>query len=130
MTEETTTDEAVVDALPASAGYLMDVLNYPMPTTEAALENAVAVYKMATAKQESYAAVKDEAKHIISEIMAETGVTNYNTRAGKAYVTAAGVSVSYNTQALDALAASDDNLARILAPHRTVKERAGALTIK
>ena len=38
--------------------------------------------------------------------------------------------VTWDSDALDALCASDDNLARILLPHRTVKPVAGSLTIK
>ena len=53
----------------------------------------------------------------------------YTTKAGKASITAPSVSVSYDAKALDALAASDDGIARLLAPHRKATERAGTMRI-
>ena len=44
-------------------------------------------------------------------------------------ITAPSVSVSYDAKALDALAASDDGIARLLAPHRKATERAGTMRI-
>ena len=49
--------------------------------------------------------------------------------AGKASITAPSVSVSYDAKALDALAASDDGIARLLQPHRKMTERAGTMRI-
>jgi hypothetical protein len=40
-----------------------------------------------------------------------------------------GVSVSYDAKALDALAASSDEIARLLAPHRKQMERARTMRI-
>ena len=121
MTEET---------MHTAPGYLMECLSRYIPeSTEAAVENAIAIYKAASAEQDAYDAVKAEAKRILAEIIAETGQMKHVTKAGTAQVTAPGVTISYNTKALDALLASDDNRARILAPPRSVKERAGTLTI-
>ena len=47
-----------------------------------------------------------------------------------AYVPAPGVTISYDAKALDALCASDDQLKRLLWPHRSEKERPGSLTIR
>ena len=62
--------------------------------------------------------VKEAAKALIADVMAETGVTSYTTRAGKVAMTAPGLSVSYDAKALDAIALSDARLAAILGPHR------------
>lgn len=97
---------------------------------EMAAETAVTVYKAAKGEMDNLKAVQDQAKGMIGEIMEETGETSITTAAGKAYVLRPSVSVSYDAKALDALCASDDNLARILQPHRRESQRAGTLTIR
>jgi hypothetical protein len=94
-----------------------------------AVETAVAVFLAATAAAKAYDQVLDAAKRTISDVMAETGKTTYDTKAGKAAVAASSVTVSYDPKALDALAASSDEFARLLNPHRKVSERAGSLRI-
>ena len=59
------------------------------PTTEAALENAIAVYQGAAGAITALQAVQADAKLLLTEIMTETGETNVTTKAGKAYVTSA-----------------------------------------
>ena len=98
-------------------------------TPELSVESAVAVYLGAKAQMDAYSAVADSAKKLIGDVMAETGRTAYSTKAGKVAVTAPGTSVSYDAKALDALAASDDGIARLLSPHRKVTERAGTMRI-
>lgn len=108
---------------------LIDALHDDMPSTEAAMENAVAVYHAAQAGIDDYKAVADAAKALMSEIVAETGVIKWTTRAGGAQVTAPSVTIAYDAKALDALCASSPELAAVLAPHRRVTERAGSLRV-
>lgn len=108
---------------------LTDALHDDMPNTEAAMENAVAVYHAAKAGMDEYQTVADAAKGLMSEIIAETGVTKWATRAGGAQVTAPSVTITYDAKALDALCASSPELAAVLSPHRRVSERAGSLRV-
>lgn len=98
-------------------------------TPEMSVESAVAVYLGAKAQMDAYSTIADAAKRLITDVMSETGVTAYTTKAGKVAITAPGTSVSYDAKALDALAASDDGIARLLSPHRKVAERAGTMRI-
>lgn len=93
------------------------------------VESAIAVYLGAKAEMDAYSAVADAAKKLITDVMTETGQTAYSTKAGKVSITAPSQSVSYDAKALDALAASSDDFARLLAPHRKVSERAGTMRI-
>ena len=103
-------------------------------STEQATDAAIAVYKQAKAEAKTAAAPWDalatEAKSILTDIIAETGVTSFETASGMAYIPAPGKVITYDTDALDALCKSDDNLRRILWPHREVKERPGHLTVR
>jgi hypothetical protein len=74
--------------------------------------------------------IQSEARAHISQIMADTGQTDWKTATGRAYVPAAGVSVSYDAKALDALCASSPEIAAILSPHRRETMRVGSLTVK
>ena len=100
------------------------------PTTEAALESAVAVYLKAASDITSLQTVQGEAKGLLSEIMAETGRTEMTTRVGKAYVSAPATVITYDSKALDRASLLDPELAAALAPYRKVSERAGSLTIR
>ena len=100
------------------------------PTTEAALENAIAVHQGAAGAITALQAVQADAKLRITEIMTETGTTEAVTKAGRCYVTNASRVVTYDAKGIDALAANDDELAAILEPFRRVTERAGTLTIR
>ena len=93
------------------------------------VESAIAVYLGAKAQMDAYSNVADAAKKLITDVMTETGNTAYMTKAGKVSITAPSQSVSYDAKALDALAASSDEIARLLAPHRKVAERAGTMRI-
>ena len=105
----------------------LDTANTGAP--ELSAETAIAVYLSASAEIDAYTAIKDAAKKLIGDIMAETAQTAYSTKAGKASITAPSTSVSYDAKALDALAASSDDFARLLQPHRKVTERAGTMRI-
>lgn len=96
---------------------------------EDSVESAVTVYQVAAGMVDAYNQVKDQAKALIGQVMEETGVTSYATRAGKVAVTAPTVTISYDARALDALALSDARLAAILGPHRKETQRAGTMRI-
>ena len=98
-------------------------------TPETSVESAVTVYQVAAGMIDAYTAIKDQAKALIADVMTETGVTTYATRAGKVAMTAPGLSVSYDAKALDAIALSDARLAAILGPHRREAQRAGTMRI-
>ncbi len=100
------------------------------PSTESALDLAVGAYKQAAGYIDALAELQKEAKTLIAEVFTETGATEAQTSAGKAYVTKPSVSISYDAKALDALAKSDPTLAGILAPHRKEAQRAGTLTVR
>lgn len=100
------------------------------PDTETALDLAIGAYKTAAGYISRIEELQKAAKELIAEIFTETGQTEAKSSAGRAYVTAASISTSYDTKALDALAKSSAELAAILAPHRTIRERAGTLTIR
>ena len=99
-------------------------------STEAALDLAVGAYKQAAGYISRLEELQKEAKSLIAEIFTEIGTTEATTSAGRAYVTSASVSASYDTKALDALCKSNPQIAAILQPHRITKERAGTLTIR
>jgi hypothetical protein len=98
--------------------------------TEDALTDAITVYRGIAADVKEMEATKERAKQIVVEIMQETGQVKAITAAGTAQFTAASARASYDTKALDALCASDDNVARLLLPHRKETQVAGSLTIK
>ena len=100
------------------------------PTTEAALESAVAVYLKAAGDISALQTVQGEVKTLLSEILAETGRSEVTTRVGKAYVSAPAQIVTYDAKLLDKASLLDPNLAAALRPYRKVSERAGSLTIR
>ena len=98
-------------------------------TPEDSVESAVTVYQIAAGMVDAYNQVKDAAKALIGEVMAETGVTSYATRAGKVQMTAPSVSISYDAKALDALRLSNPHYAALLEPFRKETQRAGTMRI-
>lgn len=98
-------------------------------TPEQCVESAIAVYLAAKGEIDDFDNIADCAKKLISDVMTETAQTAYSTKAGKVAITAPSTSVSYDAKALDALAASSDELARLLQPHRKQTERAGTMRI-
>ena len=103
-------------------------------STEQAAEHAIAAYKDAKAQADAAAKpwldVAAAAKERMTEIITETGQMSWKTATGSAYIPAAGVTVTYDAKALDALCASSPELDAILRPHRLEKERPGSLTIR
>lgn len=107
----------------------LDVIEQDSTPTEA-VETAVMVFLVAKAEQDKLKQVQERAKLIISDVMAETGEDKIKTQAGIALVSSASKTVRYDTKALDALAASNDDLMRILEPHRKETMRMGSLSIR
>jgi hypothetical protein len=95
-----------------------------------AVETATMVYLVAKAEQDRLREIQSRAKVIISDVMAELDMDKISSQAGVASVSSASISVRYDTKALDALAASSDEIRRILAPHRKVTMRMGGLSIR
>ena len=98
-------------------------------TPDASVETAVTVYQVAAGMVDAYSEVKDAAKALIGDVMTETGVTRYATRAGKVQMTAPSVVVSYDARALDVLCQADADLALKLFAHRKETQRAGTMRI-
>lgn len=108
--------------------------DFNSPTPEEGAEVAIAVYKAAkTGEAEAALPWQDlqrKAKTVAANILNEWHLTGITTPAGKVYLPADGVSVSYDAQALDRLCVADPALRDLLWPHRTEKARPGALTIR
>jgi hypothetical protein len=100
------------------------------PTPEEAIAAAIAEYKAADTKLREFEAVKKAIKDNIERWLADLGLTGIKVPTGSVTWTAESTTVSYNAAALDALAASNDEYRRILAPHRKVSTRAGSLMIR
>ncbi len=96
---------------------------------ETSVESAVTVYQVAAGMVDAYNQVKEAAKLLIADMMTETEVTSYATRAGKVAMTAPGLSVSYDAKALDALRLSNPRYAALLEPFRKETQRAGTMRI-
>lgn len=96
---------------------------------ELSVETAITVYQAAQATIDAYTTVKEAARQLIADVMAETGKTNYATRAGKVTVTAPSISVTYDHKALDTLLRDDADLALRLVPYRKETQRPGVMRI-
>jgi hypothetical protein len=105
-------------------------LHQPQASTEEAVSNALAVYNQASAEMDALKGIQAAAKQLIEEIITETGQDKWETDFARCYITKPTVIVTYDKKALDALCKSDDNLNRLLSPHRKETERAGTLTIR
>lgn len=95
-----------------------------------AIATVVAAKAAAAEAAAPFAEAEAEARGIIAEAIAATGRDKWDCPSGRAYVPAPGVTVSYDAKALDAICKSSPELAAILAPHRTERERPGSLTVK
>lgn len=131
----TKTTEAVLDSTwDELSDLLCDVEHGRTRDTATAASTAIDVYKLAKQGEakalEPWQRLQTRAKSALSDIIAETGVAEWAGQFGRCYVPAAGVSVSYDAKALDALCASDPDLAAKLQPHRKVSERPGSLTVR
>lgn len=99
-------------------------------TPEQSLDTVVGIYKDCAAYIAALEEIQKQAKELISEIFVELATTEAQTSTGKIYVTRPSVTVSYDRKGLDALCASNPEVAAILAPYRTESQRAGTLTIR
>lgn len=97
--------------------------------TESAVEYLIGIYKESKSLGKALGDIEEEVKAQIADIMEETGQLEWKTESGKCIVTSSSVSVRYDTDALDALIASDPGIARLLTPHRKVSQRAGSMRI-
>ena len=100
-----------------------------LPPTEAARE-ALGIYLDLGARMAELEALRVSAKNVVADVLAELGVTGLETDAGLCYTPKDSVRVSYDTKALDRLAAERPDLAEVLGPCRTEKTVAGALTVR
>jgi len=108
----------------------LDRLNAWEGSAEDAAAHAIGIYRAAGDEAGRFKAIQDRAKAAIGELIAETGNERWNTPAGVAVLTSPSVRVIWDAKALDALCASDDDLARVLAPHRRETMVAGSVTVK
>lgn len=99
-------------------------------TPEEAAAHAIEIYRAAGNAATAMKTVQDAAKAAIGDLIAETGRERWDTEAGIAVLTSPSVRTSWDAKALDALCASDDTIARVLAPHRRETMVAGSVTVK
>lgn len=99
-------------------------------TTDQSVERLIGIYEHATSLKSSLDEIRDECKHALTEIIAETGQMDWNTASGRCYVTKPSIIVRYNAKSLDVLIASSPEMYQALSPFRTETERAGTLTIR
>ena len=99
-------------------------------STEAALDFAIRLYGEASGYIKALEEFQQEAKLLISEIFAETGITEAKTSSGQVYISKPSLRVNWDSKGLDALAANDDELADLLAPFRRETQIAGALVVR
>ena len=111
------------------AGWIETAKFQMVDSPATAVESAIAIYQNASAFMDGYGIIKDAAKALISDVMAQTGQTKYATQAGTAAVSAPSQTVSYDAKAIDILLRDDADLALRLSPYRKVTERAGTLRI-
>lgn len=99
-------------------------------TAEEAAAHAIGIYRAAANQAAAMKTVQDAAKAAIGDLIAETGCERWDTEAGIAVLTSPSVRVTWDGKALDALCASNDDLARLLTPHRREAMVAGSVTVK
>ena len=97
---------------------------------ERTMDAAIGIYKQCASYIEAIHDLQAECKQTISDILVEWAEISAETPSGKCYVTAPGVSVSYDRKALDDLCERDEEWARRLLPFRKESERPGSLTIR
>ena len=85
---------------------------YGLPP-EQAVERLIGIYQHVKSLQSALDEVGTEAKERLSEIIAETGQTDWRTASGSCSVTRPGINVRYDRKGLDQLAANDPTIASI-----------------
>ena len=103
---------------------------YSKKDTDEAVEYLIGIYKSGKSYIDAINEIMAEVKEVLLEIMIETGKTDFKNQSGRVFVTKPGVSVRYDTKALDRLIESDPDAAEKILPYRIAKERAGTMTIK
>lgn len=120
------------DAL-TELGSLLDAYAETPPTTQDDVEDLIGAFKRAKdgedAAADPWRQLQHHARLLLNDCIAMTGITKWETSAGKAQITAPSVRVCYSAKALDALCASDPDLDRKLRPHRTETHVDGGLRI-
>lgn len=95
---------------------------------------AIEIYKMAKKREKQAGApwkeLQDKAKDIIERAFQQLSIDSLESSAGKAYIQSTYSQVKYDARALDALSASDPDLAAKLQPHRKEIERGGWIVIR
>ncbi len=122
---------AILDLIPPVPDMLHDAVQ--MAETgkpRVCIENALAVYQAASAAIDRYERVKDAARQVVIDVIAETGTLKWTTLAGTVSVSKPGVSVTYDSKGLDALLKKDPAASELLAPFRREKPRDGSLVIR
>ncbi len=99
-------------------------------TADDAAAHAIGIYRAAANQAAAMKTVQDAAKAAIGDLIAETGRERWDTDAGIAVLTSPSVRTTWDGKALDALCASNDDLARLLTPHRRETMVAGSVTVK
>ena len=99
-------------------------------STEQAVERLIGIYEHSKSLQSALDDIGKQAKERLAEIIAETGVMEWDTASGKCYVAKPGVTVRWDRKGLDALMKSSDEVERMLSPFRKESERPGVLTIR
>ncbi len=123
--------DAVLDLIPPVPDMLHDAVK--MAETgkpHVCVQNALAVYQAAASAIDRYEAVKDAARQVVSDVIAETGTLKWTTAAGTVSVTKPGVSVTYDTKGLDSLVKKDPAAWSVLSSYRREKPRDGSLVIR
>lgn len=90
------------------------------------VETIMDIRQMATVLDE----LDKEVRSGIAAVIAETGVTSWDTEAGTVIVTAPSVRVSYDSRALEVLMRADADIAMKLFPYRKETNVAGSMTIR
>lgn len=95
-----------------------------------AVAEAMSVYLEMGERIAELDAIRASARQVVADVLAEIGAERLETPAGLCYVSKPSVRTSYDARGLDQLAAERPDLAGLLAPYRSEKPVAGALTIR
>ena len=103
-------------------------------TPDEAMEYLVGLYKEAKSAvavmSQPFEDMAKEAKVAITDIIIETKRDRWDTGMGKVYIPAPGIVATYDAKGIDALIREMPELAKLLLPFRSEKERAGSLTVR
>jgi hypothetical protein len=108
---------------------LATIYDRDLQPAEAAAE-AMTIYLEMGERIAELDVIRASAKQVLADVLAEIGADRLETAVGVAYVTAPSIRSSYDAKGLDKLGVAVPGLANMLAPYRTEREIAGALTIR